>query len=99
MAFVRSGLEYTRLLVAIRSGMQRFEASQGQDETAKAEVLALWEQAGRMAKTFPEFAVNWVNTFGKPPTGDSASKRLMGLHPNVPLSGLTLRQKNAIAAE
>ncbi|MCZ7601032.1 MAG: hypothetical protein M5U09_29360 [Gammaproteobacteria bacterium] len=67
VAFVRRGLEYTRLLVAIRAAMQRYEASQLKDEEAKAEVLALWDQAGRMAKTFPEFAVNWVNTFSKPP--------------------------------
>lgn len=99
VAFVRRGLEYTRLLVAIRAAMQRYEASQLKDEEAKAEVLALWDQAGRMAKTFPEFAVNWVNTFSKPPAPGADNKRLMGLHPNVPLSGHTLREKVAIGAE
>ncbi|MBM4154594.1 MAG: DUF4838 domain-containing protein [Lentisphaerae bacterium] len=90
--FVRCGLDYAKLVVETRAGMQKVEASKGKDEEAKAKVLARWERIGQMKKDFPEFAINWQAVF-RPPTGaEEAGKRVMGLHPDAPLSGRTLRE-------
>lgn len=91
LRFVRSGLDYTQLVVDTRTAMQRFEASKGKDEAAKAHVLANWERAAAMKDESPEFAINWQAVFRLPNPGGEA-KRIMGLHPRHPLSGRTLRE-------
>lgn len=89
--FVRSGLKYTRFVVDTRIAMQRLESGKGKDAEAKAGVLARWAHVERMKKEFPEFAINWQAVFREPgPKGDA--KRIMGLHPDHPLSGRTLRE-------
>ncbi len=85
--FVRAGLDYTRLLVDTRRWMQKVEASKGKDAQAVARVKANWETAARMSKTSPPFAINWQMVFSQPD-----NKRMMGLHPDNPLSGRTLRE-------
>jgi hypothetical protein len=58
------------------------------------------EQAGdEMTESFPEFAVNWQAVFRKPATGSGDSKRMMGLHPDTPLSGRTLRELQSTGLE
>jgi hypothetical protein len=94
LAFVRCGLDYTRLVVDTRAWMQKFEASKCKDADAKAHVLANWKRAEMMKKEFPSFAVNWQAVFREPGTGGK-DKRVMGLHPDAPLSGRTLRELRA----
>ena len=89
--FIQCGLDYTKLVVDTRSWMQKFEASKGKDAEAKAKVLANWKRVEQMKKDFPEFAINWQAVFRVPTPGGDA-KRVMGLHPDAPLSGRTLRE-------
>ncbi len=91
LAFLRCGLEFTKLVVDTRAKMQRFEAVKGGDAAARKAVLANWKRAEQMKKDFPEFAVNWQAVFRVPTPGGKA-KRVMGLHPDTPLSGRTLRE-------
>ena len=88
VAFVRCGLDYTKLVVDTRRWMQKVEQSKGKDTEAIAKVKANWDAAVRMKKTFPAFAVNWQPVFNKPD-----GRHMMGLHPDYPLSGRTLREK------
>lgn len=90
--FTQCGLDYTRLVVDTRSGMQKFEASRAQDAEAKARVLANWQRAAEMKAEFPEFAINWLAVFRPPGSGSGDNKRIMGLHPDVPLSGRVLKE-------
>jgi hypothetical protein len=87
VAFVRCGLDYTRLVVDTRRKMQKVEASKGEDAEAVAQVLASWEAAARLRETFPPAAVNWQAVFRQP-----ENRRMMGLHPDNPLSGRTRRE-------
>ena len=60
-------------------------------DDARARVLANWERVGQMRREFPEFAINWQAVFREPGTaGDN--KRVMGLHPDAPLTGRVLRE-------
>jgi len=95
LAFVRCGLDFTRLVVDTRAWMQKFEASKGKDADAKARVLANWQTAAKMKAEFPPFAINWQAVFRV----DSKEKRVMGLHPDYPLSGRTLRELRATGIE
>lgn len=88
LAFVRAGLEHTRLVVNTRSWMQKFEASKGKDKEAKTKVLADWATAEQRKKSGPPYAINYQRTYWQP-TG----KHMMGMHPNNPLSGRALREK------
>jgi len=88
VAFVRCGLEFTRLVVDTRRWMQRVEQSKGKDAEAIAKVKANWETAAKMKATFPPFAINWIAVFRE--GGDN--KRVMGLHPDNPLSGRVKRE-------
>jgi len=72
--------------------MQKFEASRAQDAEAKARVLANWQRAAEMKAEFPEFAINWLAVFRPPGSGSGDNKRIMGLHPDVPLSGRVLKE-------
>ncbi len=90
--FIQYGLDYARLVVDTRAGMQRFEASKGQDAAAKAQVEACWTRAEQMKQESPAFAINWQAVFRPPGNGGGDSKRVMGLHPDAPLSGRTLRE-------
>lgn len=91
LAFVRCGLDFTRLVVDTRAWMQKFEASKCKDADAKARVLANWQRAETLKKESPNFAINWQAVFRLPNPGGEA-KRVMGLHPDHPLSGRTLRE-------
>ena len=53
--------------------------------------VANWDRVEEMKKTFPEFAINWQAIFRAPEPGKD-TKRVMGLHPDAPLSGRTLRE-------
>ncbi len=89
--FVQCGLDYTKLLVDTRAWMQKLEASKGKDAEAKTKVLANWDRAEQMKKDFPEFAINWAAVFRAPEPGKEA-KRVMGLHPDAPISARSLRE-------
>ena len=90
--FIQCGLDYAKLVADTRLAMQKVEASKGQDADAKAKVLANWERAEAMKKVFPEHAINWQSVWRAPGGGGDSNKRVMGLHPNAPLSGRTLEE-------
>lgn len=94
LAFIRCGLDYTKLVVDTRTWMQKFEASKGTDAEAKAQVLTNWQRVETMKREFPPFAINWQAVFRVPAPGGEA-KRVMGLHPDTPLSGRVLRELRA----
>lgn len=98
LAFIRCGLDYTKLVVDTRTWMQKFEASKGTDADAKARVLANWQRIEAAKKQFPVFAINWQAVFRAPVPGGDA-KRVMGLHPDAPLSGRTLRELRSAGVE
>lgn len=89
--FTQCGLDYTKLVVDTRAWMQKLEASKGKDADAKSRVMANWDRVEEMKKTFPEFSINWSAIFRAPEPGKEA-KRVMGLHPNAPLSGRVLKE-------
>ncbi len=93
--FIQCGLDFTKLVVDTRAWMQKFEASKSKDADAKAHVLANWKRTETMKKEFPEFAINWQAVFREGADG----KRIMGLHPDTPLSGRTLRELRAEGLE
>ena len=96
--FVQCGLDYTRLVVDTRTWMQKLEASKGTDAEAKAQVLANWRRVETMKQEFPPFAINWQAVFRVPEPSREA-KRVMGLHPDTPLSGRVLRELRAAGRE
>ena len=98
LAFIHCGFDYTGLVVDTRAWMQKFEAGKGKDADAKAKVLANWQRIETMKKRFPEFAINWRAVFRAPIPGGEA-KRVMGLHPDTPLSGRVLRELRAAGVE
>ena len=75
--------------------MQKFEAGNAE---AKAKVFANWQRVETMKKEFPRFAINWQPVFRTPEPGKKV-KRVMGLHPDVPLSGRVLRELRAQGLE
>jgi hypothetical protein len=87
IAFVRCGLNYARLVVDTRSKMQKFEASECKDTELRAQVLANWEAAQQMKAEFPAFAINWTPVFRQ-----HEHKRMMGLHPDNPVTGRVKRE-------
>lgn len=92
LRFVQCGLDFAELVVDTRAWMQKLEARKGQDADAGAGALANWGRAARMKDEFPEFAINWQAVFRDPGSGSGDDKRTMGLHPDVPLGGRTLRE-------
>lgn len=91
--FIQCGLDYAKLVVDTRAWMQKLEASKGKDAEAKARVLENWTRAAKMKEDFPEHAINWWAVFRAPGGGGGdGNKRVMGLHPDAPLSGRTLRE-------
>jgi hypothetical protein len=92
LRFVQCGLDFAELVVDTRAWMHRLEANEGQDANASAMVLANWGRTARMKDGFPEFAINWQAVFRAPGSGSGDNKRIMGLHPDVPLGGRTLRE-------
>jgi hypothetical protein len=88
--FTRCGFDYAELVVDTRAWMQKLEA--GQDPGAEARVLANWNRAAQMKEDFPAHAINWIAVFREPTGNAENSKRTMGLHPDAPLSGRTLRE-------
>ncbi len=98
LAFIRCGLDYTKLVIDTRTWMQKFEASKGTDAAAKAHVLANWQHAETMKQEFPPFAINWQAVFRVPVPGGKA-KRVMGVHPDTPLNGRVLRELRASGFE
>lgn len=94
IAFVRCGLDYAKLVVDTRRWMQKFEASKGKGADAIAKVLANWRAAESMKETIPQFAINWIPVFRQPD-----NKRMMGLHPDNPVSGRVKREFETRAIE
>lgn len=94
LAFVRAGLNYTRLVVDTRSWMQKVEQGGGKDAAAIARVKANWDAAADMKKTAPPFAIDWVPVFLQP-----TNRRMMGLHPDNPLAGRVLREASSAGNE
>jgi len=91
--FIQYGLDYAKLLVDTRAGVQKLEASKGQDAAAKAQVQANWDRAEQMKQNAPAHAINWQAVFRLPGSGGGdGNQRVMGLHPDVPLSGRTLKE-------
>ena len=91
--FVQYGLDYAKLLVDTRAGVQKLEASKGQDIDAKAKVEANYSRAEQMKQNAPAHAINWQAVFRLPGSGGGdGNQRVMGLHPDVPLSGRTLKE-------
>jgi hypothetical protein len=97
--FIQCGLDYAGLVVETRAAMQELEASQGEDADAKAKVLANWQRAAQLKNDFPEFAINWQAVFREPTGTSDSNKRVMGLHPDAPLSGRVLRELRAPGLE
>ena len=94
VAFVRCGLDYTRLVADTRSWMQELEKSKGKDTEAIAKVNANWDTAAKMKETFPPHAINWNRVFSQ-----TSAKHFMGLHPDNPLSGRTLQEAQKAGLE
>lgn len=92
LRFIACGLDYARLVVDTRAAMQAVEASTGQDQAARGRVLANWARVEQMTKDFPEFAIQWQAVFREPGSGSGDNKRIMGLHPDVPLTGRVLKE-------
>jgi hypothetical protein len=95
LRFIQCGLDYAKLVVETRAWMQKLESSKGKDAEVKAKVLGNWQRVERMKKEFPAFAINWQAVFRAPQPGDDNErhKRIMGLHPDCPLSGRAKREK------
>jgi hypothetical protein len=91
--FIQYGLDYAKLVMDTRAWMQKLEASKGQDANAKVKVQANWTRAEQMKQEAPAHAINWQAVFRKPDNGGGdGNKRVMGLHPDAPLSGRTLKE-------
>ena len=91
--FIQYGLDYAKLVADTRAWMQKLEASKGQDANAKVKVHANWTRAEQMKQEAPAHAINWQAVFRKPDNGGGdGNKRVMGLHPDAPLSGRTLKE-------
>jgi hypothetical protein len=91
--FIQYGLDYAKLLVDTRAEMQKLEASKGQDIAAKAKVETNYSRAEQMKQNAPAHAINWQAVFRLPGFGGGdGNQRVMGLHPDVPLSGRVLRE-------
>ncbi len=101
LRFIQYGLDYAKLVVDTRAWMGKLEASKGKDGDAKAHVLANWTRAAQMKEDSPEHAINWGAVFRAPDgkSGGDGNKRVMGLHPDAPLSGRTLKELNAPGLE
>ncbi len=98
--FIQYGLDYAQLVIDTRTWMQKLESSQGKDASAKAKVEANYARAEQLKQQAPAFAINWQAVFRAPGSGGGdGNKRVMGLHPDVPLSGLTLRELRAPGLE
>ena len=68
--------------------------ARAQMQNPRPEVLANWQRVETMKQEFPPFAINWQAVFRVPVPGRKA-KRVMGLHPDTPLSGRVLRELRA----
>ena len=91
--FIQYGLDYAKLLVDTRTWMQKLEVSKGQDIAAKAIVETNYSRAEQMKQNAPAHAINWQAVFRLPGYGGGdGNQRVMGLHPDAPLSGRTLRE-------
>ena len=91
--FIQYGLDYAKLLVDTRAWMQKLEASKGQDIAAKAKVETNYTRAEQMKQNAPAHAINWQAVFRLPGFGGGdGNQRVMGLHPDAPLSGRTLSE-------
>jgi len=98
--FTRCGFEFSQLAVDTRAAMQKFEASKGKDESAKARVLANWDRTEVMKKEFPPYAINWMATFHTPGAAPGKrDKRGEGLHPKSPITPYTLKRMQEAGLE
>ncbi|MFW6457592.1 MAG: DUF4838 domain-containing protein [Planctomycetota bacterium] len=82
IAFLRVGLDYTRLMTANRELMAQFRASDEQDMDLAEQITKNWEEIGRISAEYPE-AMNWRRL--EPRHGRTA-----GYHPEGSQAGLRL---------
>ena len=82
VAFVRAGMEFTRLIVENRALVERYRESGGEDAEARQRALANWDAIGELSREYPG-AVNWFRneprhgrTAPFHPDGGSATLRL-----------------------
>ena len=98
--FTQYGLDYAKLVADTRRWMIQFEASKLTDATARAKVEANWVQIEALKKRAPAHAINWQAVFRAPSSeGGEANERVMGLHPDVPISAYLLRRLRAPGLE
>jgi hypothetical protein len=99
IAFTKAGLDHTRSMVEIRALMQKSEDKPKEREAIYVEVLKKWAAWETLARTFPPHAIN-TKRLGFDPNASqaerggktSSSRRIMGLHPEAPLSKRALRE-------
>lgn len=99
--FTRCGLDYSRAIVSIRAQMRKLEAAKKDDRKAFSEaILRQWDELEKSVRAFPEFAINFKRMGGAPESDklrakgekNSSNKRIMGLHPSVPVKPSVLRE-------
>jgi anaerobic selenocysteine-containing dehydrogenase len=99
IAFTKAGLDHTRSMVEIRALMQQSEDKPKEREAIYAEVLKKWAAWETLAQTFPPHAIN-TKRLGFDPSASqaepegkkSSNRRIMGFHPEAPLSKRALRE-------
>jgi Domain of unknown function (DUF4838) len=96
VAFVRVGLDYTKLIMNIRVLMRRYDESKKKDLEAAKQARAAWGKIEELRKAnpnkrnSPDLPINWV------PAGPG-SPRMKGLHPDFPGRQKGLRKKKKIS--
>jgi hypothetical protein len=99
IAFTQAGLDHTRSMVEIRALMQQSEDKPKEREAIYAEVFKKWAPWETLAQTFPPHAIN-TKRLGFDPNASqaegggnkSSNRRIMGFHPESPLSKRALRE-------
>lgn len=80
LAFTEAGWDYTKIIIAIRHAMERYEISGNTDQQAAQEVLDYWEYVqNNLRGTIPEHVVSFMRVFNQP-----NNRRMSGLHPSMP---------------
>ncbi len=81
---------YTGLHV---TGPGEIGSQQGQRLRGNSQSARQRGQCRSYEEEFPQFAIKWQAVFRAPGTTDNEkNKRVMGLHPDAPLSGRTLKE-------
>ena len=101
IAFTKAGLDHTRALVEIRALMEKSENAPKDRELIYADVLEKWKQWETLARNFPPHAIN-TKRLGFDPNAKtdvegktSNNRRIMGFHPDAPVSKRALREMSS----